>query len=103
MLMLFPWPDGLRMDVSGGQLGIRQDLTWAQYMALVGEYWEKTGRYPHHDVTTSHEHVTGVEMTWWGQLFGLAVRAMLEQGYLDLDGNLTPPVPFEPPPPEYPE
>lgn len=100
-LMLFPWPDGARVDISGGQLGRHTGLTWRQYLALIGEHWEKTYRYPRFDMVINPRRMTVAEQTYWGQLFGLAVRAMLERGYLRLDGTLNPPIPFAPPPPEY--
>lgn len=101
MLMLFPWPDNLRINVSDGQLGVVKGMTWRQYLALVGEFWEKTYRYPRHHITIDNSQITRVEQTYNGQLFGLAVRAMLERGYLDMQGNIHPPVPFAPPPDEY--
>ena len=103
MLMLFPWPENLRINVHSGQLGRAHGLTWRQYLALVGEHWEAHGRYPHHKVETDSTKVSVPELSMWGQLWGLAVRAMLERGYLDMEGNVYPPVPFTPPPPEYPE
>lgn len=101
MLMLFPWPAGATFDISGGQLGRHTGLTWRQYLALLGEYWEQTYRYPRYNMQIDTTRMTVVETTYWGQVFGLAVRAMLERGYLKFDGSLHPPMPFIPPPPEY--
>ena len=101
MLMLFPWPNGARINLSGGQLGTHTGLTWRQYLALIGEYWEQTYRYPRFNMQIDPRRMTVAEQTYWGQLFGLAVRAMLERGYLHFDGSLHPPMPFAPPPPEY--
>lgn len=101
MLMLFPWPENLRLTVHGGQLGRHNNITWRQYLALVGEYWEQTYRYSRCNVEIDTTRITVREQTYWGQLWGLAVRAMLERGYLDFQGGLHPPVPFEEPPPEY--
>lgn len=101
MLMLFPWPDGARFDVWGGQLGRHQGLTWRQYMALLGEYWEKHYRYPRHNMVVDRSQIRVAEVTYWGQIFGLCVRALLERGYLQFDGRITPPIPFAPPPDEY--
>ena len=100
LLMLYPWPNGLRLSVHAGQIGRLEDLTWQQYLALVGEHWEMHGRYPRHQVSIHSTYVSVAELTAWGQLWGLAVRALLERGYMDMSGNLYPPIPFSPPPPE---
>lgn len=102
MLMLYPWPQGLAISVHGGQLGRREGLDWREYLALVGEHWEKYGRYPRHEVAIDSTRVAVAELTAWGQVWGLSVRALLERGYMDMQGNLYPPIPFNPPPTEYP-
>lgn len=101
MLMLYPWPKEMRICVEGGQLGRVEDLSWQQYMAMIGEHWEKTYRYPRHRIVMSFDRVTVREQVRWGQLWGLCVRALLERGYLDFQGKLHPPVPFADPPPEF--
>ena len=101
MLMLYPWPEDLRFSVSDGQLGRVEDITFRQYLALVGEHWEHHFRYPRHKLSINFDRVTVQQQVRWGQLWGLAVRAMLERGYLDFSGGVHPPVPFADPPPEY--
>ena len=99
ILMLFPWPPKLRIMVHGGQLGRQDNLTWRQYLAAVGEYWEANGKYPRTQVEIDNTQMTAADTVYMGQLFGLATRALLERGYVGFDGQLHPPVPFSPPPP----
>lgn len=102
-LMLFPWPSSLPITVNSGQIGHFEGLSWRQYLAVIGEHWEKYGRYPHHALHISAERMTITDMAVVGQVWGLAVRALVERGYLNpATGALRPPVPFTPAPPEYP-
>jgi len=101
-LMLYPWPTTLPINITGGVVGIHKGLTWRQYLGVLGEYWETTRRYPRHSVQIDHSRLTVREQVYMGQLWGLAVRAMVERGYLNpYTGALTPPVPFAVPPPEF--
>lgn len=99
ILMLFPWPPKLLINVHGGQLGRRDGLTWRQFLAAVGEFWEQYGRYPRTQLEIDNTQLTPADSVYMGQLFGLATRALLERGYVDFSGTLRPPVPFSPPPP----
>lgn len=99
-LMLFPWPSAqLPLHITSGQLGVMRDLTWRQYLAVCGEFWERTYNYPLHTLEVGARTMDPASQSYAAQVWGLAVRALVERGYLNpYTGQLTPPVPFAPPP-----
>lgn len=102
-LMLFPWPTALPISIVSGQVGLYTCLTWRQYLAVLGEFWEKTYRYPRHEIRIEPlAQMRASNQTTMGQVFGLCVQALVERGYLNpRTGELKPPIPFAPPPPEF--
>lgn len=98
-LMLYPWPAALPITVTAGQIGRHENLPWRQYLAVVGEFWERTYNYPIHAIRIEVAVMDPAKLSYAGQLWGLAVRAMVERGYLNpATGALNPPVPFAAPP-----